>query len=142
MEQSILASTKKVVGVLADDTSFDQDILTHINSAFSTLVQLGVGLPEGFEISEDDDPQLTWADFITGFPEFDPYIGLIKTCVYFEVRLAFDPPSNPAVLASMERQLEEKKGRLSLAREGAQWTDPETGLVPVTEVIEGGDAGG
>ena len=43
MENSILLSTKKVLNVSPDDPSFDMDILTFINSAFSTLHDLGVG---------------------------------------------------------------------------------------------------
>ena len=48
MEKSILISTKKILGIAEDYTVFDLDIITHINTAFSTLTQLGVGPAEGF----------------------------------------------------------------------------------------------
>ena len=56
MEQSILKSTKKILGIAEDYTVFDLDIITHINSAFSTLTQLGVGPVEGFIIEDDTAP--------------------------------------------------------------------------------------
>ena len=60
MEQSILNSTKKILGIAADYTVFDHDIITHINSAFSTLTQLGVGPAAGFMI---EDESTEWDDF-------------------------------------------------------------------------------
>ena len=42
MEASILVSTKEILGLDADDDAFDLDIITHINTAFSVLYQMGV----------------------------------------------------------------------------------------------------
>ena len=42
METSILTSIKKMLGVAEDYTEFDEDIITHINSVFLNLTQLGV----------------------------------------------------------------------------------------------------
>jgi hypothetical protein len=69
MEQSILKSTKKILNLSVDDTSFDLDILTHINSAFSHLHQLGIGPEAGFVV-EDADKE--WSDFLD--EETPPYI--------------------------------------------------------------------
>jgi hypothetical protein len=55
MEQSILTSTKKILGVSANYTAFDLDIITHINSVFSTLNQLGVGPANGFMIEDSSE---------------------------------------------------------------------------------------
>ncbi len=41
MSDSILNSTKKVLGIEAGYTPFDVDILMHINSVFTTVSQLG-----------------------------------------------------------------------------------------------------
>lgn len=46
MNDSILTSIKKLLGIGEDDTSFDTDILLHINSTFSVLTQLGIGPKE------------------------------------------------------------------------------------------------
>ena len=137
MEESILKCVKKVLGIGPDDTSFDLDVIIHINSVFSTLQQVGVGLPEGFSI---EDENVEWADYIAGFPEFEPQLGLIKTCVYLRVRMLFDPPTTSYHIAAMEKQIAEHEYRLSITREEAQWTDPLTGLAPVPETVDGGDA--
>lgn len=39
---SILNSTKKLIGIDPSDKSFDMDILFHLNAALFTLIQLGV----------------------------------------------------------------------------------------------------
>lgn len=122
MDTSILRNTKKILGIGINDTSFDLDVILHINSAFSILNQMGVGLPEGFSIV-DEVP--LWSDFIFGFPEFVPYLSLVKTCVYLRVRLAFDPPQIGFLLKALEDQLAEHEKRLSLARESTQWVDPD-----------------
>ncbi len=50
MESSILTSTKKILGVAANYTAFNLDIITHINSAFAILNQLGIGPVMGFQL--------------------------------------------------------------------------------------------
>lgn len=41
--ESILTSIKKLLGIAEEYTQFDNDIIMHINSVFTTLTQLGVG---------------------------------------------------------------------------------------------------
>ena len=43
LDEKILTHTKEVIGLSADDTSFDRDILTHINGSVGDLNQNGVG---------------------------------------------------------------------------------------------------
>lgn len=117
MASSILNSTKKVLGVSEDDQSFDVDILMHINSAFSTLNQLGIGPEQGFSI-EDATP--TWDAFIGE----DARLNSVQSYVYLRVKLLFDPPALSFVIQSMERQIEEIGWRLNVVREGDSWTDP------------------
>src|SRR4051794_12354086 len=88
MEQSILNSTKKNLGIGDDDTSFDLDIITHINSAFSILNDLGVGPEEGFVI-EDEDTE--WDEFL---PNEIVRLSKVKTCVFLRTKLLFDPPTS------------------------------------------------
>lgn len=59
--ESILASIKRLLGISEDDKTFDPDILVHINSALSNLVQMGVGPQNGFVI---EDNTTTWYDFL------------------------------------------------------------------------------
>lgn len=57
---SITQSIKKLLGPTEDYTHFDADIILHINSAFASLQQLGVGPEEGFTIQ---DAGATWQDY-------------------------------------------------------------------------------
>ena len=59
--ESILTSIKKMLGIEAEYTHFDADIIMHINSVLMILNQLGVGPAEGFIIEDDTS---TWSDFV------------------------------------------------------------------------------
>lgn len=119
METSILNSTKNVVGVAADYTPFDEAILMHINTAFSTLTQLGVGPAEGFTVEDADDE---WEDFVD--PEDHQY-NAIKSYVYLKVRMLFDPPQTSYLIAAQQKQIEELEWRLNVHREETGWIDPD-----------------
>jgi hypothetical protein len=118
MEQSILISTKKILGIAEDYTVFDLDIITHINSAFSTLTQLGVGPAQGFMI---DDATAVWADFIVD----DLQYNAVKSYVFLKVRQLFDPPSTSYLISAVERQIQELEWRLNVHREETGWVDPD-----------------
>lgn len=107
---SILDSVKQVLGLEPSYTAFDQDVIMHINSAFSTLEQLGIGPPGGFSIVDDT---AVWEDFIG----VDNRYNAVKSYVYLRVRLLFDPPSMSFVIAAMEKQIQELEWRLNVARE-------------------------
>jgi hypothetical protein len=130
MEQSILTSTKKILGIAEDYTVFDLDIITHINSAFSTLTQLGVGPAEGFMI---DDAEAVWPDFIVE----DFQYNSVKSYVFLKVRQLFDPPQTSYLITAMEKQIQELEWRLNAHREETQWVDPD----PVDYLIEDIHAG-
>jgi hypothetical protein len=124
MDTSILNSTKKILGLVAEDTSFDLDIITQINSAFSTVHDLGVGPVEGFVIEDDE---ATW-------DEFDPalttvQLSQLKTYVYLKVRLAFDPPQTSYALAALQEQIREHEWRMNTRREATEWVDPDPEVV-------------
>jgi hypothetical protein len=123
VSNSILTSTKKILGIEEDYTVFDLDIMTHINSAFSTLNQLGIGPEEGFEIG---DATAEWVDFIGT----DLRLNSVRTYVYLRVRLLFDPPTTSYLIDSLRKQVEELEWRLNIHREDASWTDPNPILDP------------
>lgn len=133
MEQSILTSVKKILGIEADYTAFDLDILTYINSAFSTLNQLGIGPEAGFMI-EDAVP--TWDSFIGT----DFRLNSVRNYVYFSVRLIFDPPATSFAIEAMNQQKKELEWRLNTYREGTAWVDPDPPTIPDDEdiVLDGG----
>lgn len=103
---SILVSVKKLLGIDAEYTIFDPDIIIHINTAFAVLNQLGVGPEEGFMIESDSE---VWDDYIV-----DYNFMMAKTFVFLKVKIAFDPPSSTALLESMNRQLDELTWRLEV----------------------------
>lgn len=122
MEQSILLSTKKNLGIDAAYTVFDLDILTHINTAFFNLTQLGVGPATGFSI-EDDTAE--WANFF----EDDNNIHSVKTYVYLKVRQLFDPPATSYAIEAFNKQVEQLEWRLNVHREETEWVDPDPPVI-------------
>lgn len=104
---SILNSIKKLLGITAEQTDFDKDLVMHINTVFSILTQLGVGPDEGFSITDDSD---IWADFIQDYARLE----LIKTYIYMKVRLMFDPPLSTAVMDSINKNISELEWRISV----------------------------
>jgi hypothetical protein len=119
METSILISTKKILGVPQDYTVFDHDIITHINTAFSILTQLGVGPTAGFMI---EDETTEWNDFIGST---DPQLNSVKSYVYLRTRQLFDPPTTSYLITAMEKQILELEWRLNVHREETEWVDPD-----------------
>ena len=103
---SILTSIKKMLGIIEDDESFDIDIIIHINTAFSTLTQLGVGPKDGVIIR---DKTTLWTEFID-----DIRLENVKSYVYLKVRQVFDPPTNSAVLDAISRQISELEWRMNV----------------------------
>jgi hypothetical protein len=132
MEQSILKSTKKILGIAEDYTVFDLDIITHINSAFSTLTQLGVGPVEGFII--EDDAAL-WTDFIDVDVDFQ--WNSVKSYVFLRVRMLFDPPQTSYLISASERQIQELEWRLNIHREETDWVDPSPPDYWIEDIHEG-----
>ena len=106
MNESILTTIKKLLGVPEDYEHFDMDITIHINSAFMILNQLGVGPSDGFSIS---DKTAVWSDFVSDNKKFEA----IKSYVYMKVRLLFDPPTNSSVMECMNRIINEMEWRLN-----------------------------
>ncbi len=122
MADSILDSTKKILGLDAGYTPFDLDVITHINAAFSILDQLGVGQEGGFFI-EDASP--TWDDF-----ECPPnQRNLVRTYVFLKVRMLFDPPTTSFLIEAMNNQIREYEWRLNSFREVVIMEDAATAAV-------------
>jgi hypothetical protein len=125
VEQSILISTKKILGVEESYTAFDLDILTHINSVFSTLQQLGVGPANGFAIEDDT---VTWDAFLGT----DVRLSNVKSYMYLRVRMLFDPPATSYLITAMQSQILELEVRMNWYREETAWVDPDPAPDPVS----------
>lgn len=110
MEESILTSIKKLLGITEDYTQFDKDIVMHINSVFMILHQLGVGPEKGFSISDKD---ATWGDYVIE----DTNLEAVKSYVGLKVRLLFDPPLSSTVMECMNQMISEMEWRLNVQAE-------------------------
>lgn len=107
MEESILTSVKKLLGIADEITDFDTDIVIHINTVLGILNQLGVGPSEGFSIT---DKTSTWSDFISNAKNLET----VKSYVGLKVRLLFDPSTSSAVADSINRLVSELEWRINV----------------------------
>lgn len=105
MDEGILVSVKKMLGIEDCCDSFDNELMIHINSALSVLYQLGVPA-NSYAISLSNE---TWSDI---FELDDTILNLIKTYIYAKVRLIFDPPTTSFVLDSLNSQIKEMEWRI------------------------------
>lgn len=105
---SILTSIKKMLGITEEYTHFDQDLIMHINSVFTILMQLGVGPENGFFIG---DKFATWNDYM----EDSAKLQFVKTYIYLKVKMMFDPPISSAVSESTKRLIDELEWRITVS---------------------------
>jgi hypothetical protein len=110
--ESILTSIKKLLGIEASDTSFDNDIVMFINGALSNLTQLGVGPSTGYKITGATE---VWTAFL-GTTRFD--LESVKSYVYLKVRLIFDPPQVSYLVDAIKTQIAELEWRINVQVEG------------------------
>ena len=107
MQDSILNNIKKLLGITDDYTHFDTDVIIYINSALSTLHQIGIGPHGGFRIGSANEK---WGEFRGTTDVLED----VKSYVYLKVRLIFDPPTNAFMVTAMEKQIDELTWRLSV----------------------------
>ena len=106
MDESILTSIKKLLGITEDYQHFDQDLIMHINAVLMTLTQIGVGPVGGMLITDDST---TWEEFAGEVTD----LGGIQSYVYLKVKLLFDPPQTSSVTEAINRQINELEWRLN-----------------------------
>lgn len=133
MADSILTTTKKSLGLEEDDTSFDRDILTFINTVLATLNQIGVGPESGFWIG---DKSATW-DNLLGT---DPRLNFVQSYVYLKVRLLFDPPTTSFTIDAMDKIATELEVRIYLLLEADKWvaSNPPLTGAEADVILDGG----
>ena len=106
VQNSILKSTKKLIGIDPADTSFDDDLIIDINSVFVILYQMGIGPTSCFSIT---DETTTWADFVG---ELD-VLEAVKSYIPLKVKMMFDPPTSSTVCDAIGRVISELESRLN-----------------------------
>ena len=104
---SILTDIKNLLGIDAEDTNFDTELVIFINAAISKVTQLGVGPEEGYSITGANE---TWESLIGSFKN----LQAIKDYIYIDVRLIFDPPSNAFVVNAYRDMQNELAWRITV----------------------------
>ena len=104
-KQSILNDIKEQCGIIPDYTVFDNQLIVDINSAFSTLHQLGYGPEEGFSI---EGPKEEWDEIITS-----NRFNFVKNYIIMKVHLMFDPPTSSIAVEQLNKQIEEYEWRIT-----------------------------
>lgn len=109
MEPSVLIATKQILGLDGDDDGFDLDILTHINTAFSVLHQLGVvSTPVVI-----DDVQDSWEDL-----DLEPEVlSMVRSYIFLKTQFLWDPPTTSFLIKAREDQIAELEYRMNLYAE-------------------------
>ncbi len=104
---SILDTVKEHLGIASDDTNFDTEVIDHINSKFADLHDIGVGPPEGFAI---EDNTAVWIDFESDIR----VLNSVKEFVWIGVKLVFDPPTQAALLTSLQNRYNKLEWKLNV----------------------------
>lgn len=110
MDESILTSIKKMLGgnLNGDDTTFDNEIIPIINMALNTLVQLGAGPSQGYNIT---DVSNTWDEFVG---EDEMLLPLAREYCFLKTKILWDNASTPsAVIEVFKEQAKEMECRIS-----------------------------
>lgn len=112
VNDSILRSIKKLLGVDPTMNMFDLDICMNINSALANLNQIGLGPHEGFYVNGPEDK---WSDFL-GVNDMH-VLQNAKQYVYIWVKRVFDPPGATNHLTALDNTIKELEWRISTGRE-------------------------
>lgn len=104
-DEIILTKVKKMLSIESSTTEFDVDIISHVNSAFFTLFELGIGPNTPFSI----DDTTTWASFETNVPK-----QVVLNYIFLKTRLVFDPPTSSQVLEAYKDRISELEFRMNI----------------------------
>ena len=107
---SVLNTTKKLLGLDADDDSFDSDICIGINSAILTLSQLGLEGNEGFIVTDDTQE---WSDYLND----NKLLPMVQQYIHLKTKMSFDPPQNSIVCENLKQIITELEWRIRMASE-------------------------
>lgn len=105
LDDSILITIKKMLGIDSADPAFDTDILVHINTYLAVLEQMGIG-NDGFAITGSNE---TWSEFL-GREHY--WFNEAKTYLYLRVRQVFDPPTGNILSQAVQSNIDELGWRL------------------------------
>lgn len=105
MLDSVLSSTKQMLGINVEDNSFDVNVIMAINAALAILFDLGLTEVEDQIIIDD---KTTWDELLGGRTD----IEYTKIYIFQKVKLIFDPPTSSAAIEAMQRSISELEWRI------------------------------
>lgn len=106
VEESILKSIRDSIGNDPEDSSFDGELVMHINSALMTLNENGIG-----NVIQVKDETSKWVEFCE-----EDYLVACRTFVYLRTKMLFDPPP-PSLINYWNSAVDENLWRLRHAVE-------------------------
>lgn len=107
MEDSILITVKKLLGIPSEYTELDVDIITNINVAIGMLTQIG-----NVPFFEVQDSSATWDAYI---PDDPVKRSVVKSYITKKTQLMFDSSTmTGAVISALENQVKEAEYRISI----------------------------
>lgn len=104
MLDSVLSSTKQMLGINVEDDSFDVNVIMAINAALTILSDLGLTEVEDQII----DDETTWDELLEGRTD----IEYVKIYIFQKVKLIFDPPTSSAAIEALQRSISELEWRI------------------------------
>lgn len=107
MNESILNSIKKGLGIVEEYDFYDSVIIMHINSVFAILSQIGVGPEDGFSIVDDST---IWNEYL----EDDKLLNDVKSYITLKVSMLFDPPANSTIKDAKNSLISELEFRINV----------------------------
>lgn len=111
LAKNVLADVREAIGLSTDPSTFDNEILMHINSGAGKLNQNGITLP----IVVDVDT--TWGDLQDPTKtEGNKVFHMVPLFMMLNTKILFDPPP-PSAVEHYSRQIEELLWRLKIAYE-------------------------
>ena len=117
-DEKILKTVEDFIGISEDYEGLDSEVedvdelvepllLTHINLAFATLHQLGVGPEIGFTLT---DSNTTWSSFLNN----SSLLNMAKEYVCLKTRMGYDPPANSIIADAIRQQISELEWRMNV----------------------------
>lgn len=108
VDDKILMSIKKLLGLADDYNPFDFEITMHINSVIATLHQLGVGPEIGLSIDEETK----WSALLLG----NDKLNSAKSYIFMRVKMLFDSANmTQPLISAYSNMIEQAEWRLQVA---------------------------
>lgn len=110
MDESILESIESMLGgnLSGEDITFDAEILPLVNMALNTLVQIGAGPSQGYNITSRSN---VWSEFVG---DDEMLLPLVKQYCFLKVKLLWDNTTLAgAVIEVIKEQIKELECRIN-----------------------------